>query len=301
MPALDQLPDEILFYIFSYLHVDDLLPLSRTSRRLRDLACDPVLHLHRLHTASSIVSYALTNRPSRSALSPPNAWIWLSKTNVLSKQISRSLTRIRLSHELERRPTDQELVARAILPATCTSYSSAISPALIQSHQAIQKQQLREGLGRKLGRRPSVASLVSLNILPEECARRTVSPTIFAKRRQIVRESLKDGLRAWVQGRGLQAQRKAAEEQEFSERRTVKSLAQRFAAKKLAAELEESTDRIELEKRRVQARWGREAEIARRKEEKRASANGGCSQPTRAHVLGLKRFWEDAISRAAIS
>jgi hypothetical protein len=126
-----------------------------------------------------------------------------------------------------------------------------------------------------------------------------MSPTIFTKRRQIMRESLKDGLRAWVEGRGIQAQKRKADELEFTERRTVKSLAQRFAAKKLAVDLESSSGRIDLEKRKAQARWGREVEVARRKEEKRANSNTGCSHPTRAHVLGLKRFWEGVIRSAA--
>lgn len=292
---LEQLPDEVILHVMSFLQVDDLLRLSRTCHKVRGLACDPVLHLERLHDASYTVETALARRPTRAAISPPNAWIWLSKTNVLSRQISKSLTKIRLSHNLERRPDVQDLVARAILPATCTTYSSSVSPALIQSQRAIQKQRLKDGLGRKLERRPSVQSLVSMNILPKECANRRMSPTIFAKRRQVIRESLKDGLRAWVEGRGIQAQKRKADEMEFAERRTVKSLAQRFTAKRLAVELEDRRDCVEVEKRRAQARWGRELEVARRKEERRADVNGGCSHPTRAHVLGLKRFWESVI------
>lgn len=291
---IQQLPPEVVLRILSFLHVDDLLQLSRTCHELRELACDPVLHLERIHSASYAVDRALARRPTRASISPPNAWIWLSKTNVLSKQISKSLTKIRLSHNLERRPTAQDLVARAILPATCTNYSSTISPVLIQSHRAVQKQRLKDGLGRKLERRPSVHSLVSLNILPQECASRRMSPGIFAKRRQVMRESLKDGLRAWVEGRGIQAQKRKADEMEFTERRTVKSLAQRFSAKKLAVELDSSTGRVGLQNRRAHARWGREVELARRKEGRRSS-NTGCPHPTRAHVLGLKRFWEGVI------
>ena len=284
--TLQQLPEEVLLHVMSFLQVDDLLRLSRTCHRLRDLACDPVLHLERLHYASYEVERALARRPSRAAISPPNAWIWLSKTNVLSKQISKSLCKIRLNHNLERRPKVQELVERAILPATCSTYSSTVSPALIQSHRAIQKQKLKDGLGRKLERRPSVHSLVSLNILPED-AKRGMSPTILAKKRQIIRETLKDGLRAWVEGRGIQAQKRKADEMEFAERRSVKSLAQRFTAKRLAVESEDRRGCVDIEKKNAQARWGRELEAARRKEE-----------PTRAHVLGMKRFWEGVIRSA---
>jgi hypothetical protein len=296
--ALDQLPAEVLLRILAFLEVNDLLQLSRTCHSLRDLACDPLLHLERLHRASSILAHALERRPSRASISPPNAWIWLSKTNVLSRQISRSLIRIRLSHNLEHRPDPQILVARAILPPSCTTYSSPVSPALIQSQQAIEKQRLKDGLCRKLERRPSVHSLVSMNIMPEECAKRTISPTIFATRRKVIRENLKDGLRAWVEGRGIQAQKRKADELEAAERSTVKALARRFTAKMLE-EQEGSADFLELEKKRAQAKWGREVEMARRREEKRTGTNGGCAQPTRAHVLGLKRFWEGVIRAAA--
>ena len=297
--SLADLPDEILLRILSFIHIQDLLQLSRTCHNLRTLACDPVLHLQRLHDALSTVSYALTHRPTRASLSPPNAWICLSRTNVLSRQISRSLTKIRLAHNLERRPSTHDLVLRAILPASCTTYSSMVSPALIQSHRAIQKQRLKDKLGRKLERRPSVQSLVSQNIMPEECARKVISPVIFAKRRQVIRESLKDGLRAWVEGRGLQAQRRKADELEFAERKTVKNLAKRFTAFRMAAEDEQATSHKNIEKGSGHAlrRFGREVEIARRRDERRDHA--GCSQPTRAHVLGLRRYWEGLIRAAS--
>lgn len=296
--ALEHLPAEVLLRILTFLEVNDLLQLSRTCHSLRDLACDPFLHLERLHRASFTLARALQHRPSRASISPPNAWIWLSKTNVLSRQISKSLIRIRLSHNLEHRPDAQILVARAILPPSCTSYSSPVSPGIIQSRQAIEKQKLKDGLCRKLERRPSVHSLVSMNIMPEECAKQTISPTIFAARRKVIRENLKDGLRAWVEGRGIQAQKRKADEIEATERSTVKALARRFTAKVLE-EQESNADCIELEKKRAQVKWGREVEMARRKEERRTGSNGGCAQPTRAHVLGLKRFWEGVIRTAA--
>ena len=295
--AIDQLPPEILLRVLSHLEVNDLLQISRTCHTLRDLACDPLLHLERLQYAHYTLSRALSHRPAKASISPPNAWIWLSKTNVLSRQISKSLIRIRLSHNLEHRPHPRDLVLRAILPPACTTYSSMVSPALIQSQQAIQKQRLRDRLSHKLDRRPSVTSLVSMNIMPEECARRTVSPAIFATRRRVIRESLKDGLRAWVEGRGIAAQKRKADEMESSERSTVKSMARRFTARKLAQEQEGRRDSVALEKQKAHARWGREVEVARRKEESRARQNAGCSHP-RAHVLGLKRFWEGVIRAA---
>ncbi|KIV80146.1 hypothetical protein PV11_07667 [Exophiala sideris] len=297
--SLDALPPEVLLSVFSYLDVSDLLQASRTCHALRDVACDPLLHLERLHHASYILSVALPRRPLKSSISPPNSWIWLSRTNVLSRQISKSLIRIRLSHNLEHRPSPRDLIERAILPSTCSTYSSPVSPALIQSQQAILRRRLKDGLGRKLGMRPSMDSLVSLNIMPEECLRRSVSPAIVATRRKVIRESLKDGLRAWVEGRALQAQKKKADEVEAAEKHTVKNLVRRYAARKLAVERAEKIDPVNLEKRKAQAKWGREVEVARKNEERRAAAHGSCAHPTRAHVLGLKKFWEGVIRAAA--
>lgn len=149
-----------------------------------------------------------------------------------------------------------------------------------------------DGLARKLERRPSMNSLVSLNIMPEECVRRSVSPVIVATRRRVIREGLKDGLRAWVESRALLAQKRKADELEAAERTTVKTLVRRFAARKLALELSENIDTVSLEKRRAQVRWGREVEVAKMDEERRAAAHGACAHPTRAKVLAMRRFWE---------
>ncbi|KAK5030277.1 hypothetical protein LTS07_002502 [Exophiala sideris] len=73
----------------------------------------------------------------------------------------------------------------------------------------------------------------------------------------------------------------------------------RYAARKLAVERAEKIDPVNLEKRKAQAKWGREVEVARKNEERRAAAHGSCAHPTRAHVLGLKKFWEGVIRAAA--
>lgn len=294
MPAtLAELPPEVLLCILTFVEVPDLLSLARTCHSLRRVACDPLLHTRRLHHSSYLLSLALAHRPAKSVISPPNAWIWLGKTHVLSRSISWSLARIRLGHHLEHRPSAHELVAKAILPASCTDYSSVISPVLIQSRKAVEMHRLKDGLGRKLERRPSVASLVSQNILPEECARGSVSPGLVATRRKVIRESLKDGLRAWVENRGVAAQKRRADELEAVERTNVKALVRRFAAKRQAIELEAQFDPVAMEKKRAQERWGRQATIRRSNEQRRS--DGVCAQPTRAHVLALKQFWEGVI------
>ncbi|KAK5956840.1 hypothetical protein OHC33_002329 [Knufia fluminis] len=291
--SLTDLPDEVLLHILSYLHVSDLLQVGRTCHLLRFLAADPVLHEERLRWASANLELSLSKRKTKASISPPNAWIWLSKTNVLSRSISKSLIKIRLCHSLERRPSTKELVARAILP----SYSAHVSPLLVQSQQSVYKNRLRDGLRRKLERRPSVNSLVSMNILPEECVK--VSPALVDARRRVIKESLKDGLRAWVETRGIKAQQRRAVELDESERRTVKALVRRLTARKLAEELDTQANRTSMEKKRAQARWGRALENQRIKDETKAASQGACIHPTRAHVFGLKRFWESVIRTAS--
>ena len=150
----------------------------------------------------------------------------------------------------------------------------------------MQRQRLRDGLGRKLERRPNVNSLVSMNIIPEECAKRRISPRVWEKRKQVIMESLKDGLRAWVEGTGVKVQMKKNEELEREERRTVKMLVRRFARGRGDGQ------GIEVEKSRAKARWGKEVEMQRRREAR-------CVEPTRAHVSGMKKMWEGIIRAAA--
>lgn len=292
---LTHLPEEILLLILSFLHVPDLLQCTRVCHLLRSLATDPILHSERLQWASHNLRRELQARRSRASISPPNAWIWLSRTYMLSRSIGKSLIKIRLSHNLQHRPSTRDLVARAILPSCAT----LVSPILVQSQRAVQKGRLKATLCRKLERRPSMNSLVSSNIIPEECARRTISPVLVETRRRVIKESLKDGLRAWVENRGLKAQQQRIAELNDTERTTVKALVRRLTARKLAAELENKVDSASLEKRRAQARWGRALETQRLKDERKSMNPGAdCLHPTRARVLGLKRYWEGVIRTA---
>ena len=132
-----------------------------------------------------------------------------------------------------------------------------------------------------------MTSLVSMNIMPEECARRRISPRVWEKRRQVIKESLKDGLRAWVEGTGVKVQMRKNEELEREERRTVKMLVRRFAKGR------SDVGGVEAEKLKAKVRWGREVEMQRRWEER-------CVEPTRAHVSGMKKLWEGIIRAAAV-
>lgn len=295
--SLTDLPEEILLLVLSFLQVPDLLQCTRVCRLLRGLATDPILHSERLQLASYDLRRRLSCRLSRASISPPNAWIWLSRTYMLSRSIGKSLIKIRLTHNLEHRPSTRDLVARAILP----SYTVLLSPVLVQSQRAVYKSKLKDTLSRKLERRPSMESLVSSNIIPAECAKRTVSPLLIETRRKVIRESLKDGLRAWVENRGLKAQQQRIAELNETERANVKLVVRRLTARELAEELENQVDSISLEKRRAQARWGRALEMQMLQDERKRKMRGtDCLHPTRAHVLSLRRWWEGMIRTTTV-
>jgi F-box-like/RPEL repeat len=309
MVQFASLPPEIILQIFAFLAVPDLLSLSRTSHNLRTLAVDPVLHAQRLHSASQTLAHYLPLRPSLDSIRPPNSFIYLTRTHLIARSISRSLITIRLSRKLSQRPDSMELVGRGILPKECTSYSSPVSPALISAHRSILRERLKNGLRRKLQRRPSAASLVELNILPEECARRggnAVAPGLVERRRRVIREGLKDGLRVWVERRAALMQRRKDE----GERLGVKGLVRRFTRRMAdAGEVGSAGSVVGMGKTKAQVKCGEEVEVASKRADRRrpaadaaaaaASGEGGHSQPTRSHVLGLRRFWEDVIKAAA--
>lgn len=295
---LTELPSEVVLRIFSHLQIPDLLQASRTCHTLHLLACDPILHTHRLRYASMSLSAALEHRLPKSKISPPQAWILLSKTNVISRRVSKSFIQFRLSRKLQHRPSVEDLIARAILPSSCANYSSPISPVLIQSHRALERSRLKAGLVRKLQRRPSVASLVSLNIIPEECVNRMVSPAILATRKRVIKEQLKDGLRAWTEGRMVGTPRKRfddgkTKQTEFS---TVRAMVNKFAS------LTDSTDWIDgnyqlASRKAVQSSFTREDEISS-SQKAQHGIEAGSSRPPRTNVRNLSRFWEGVIRTA---
>lgn len=116
------LPAEVLLRILSLLDVRDLLAVSRTSKVLRTLATDPLLHRYRLRVATLSLSHALTMRPDRvellsrrrplisltSAALAPSAYIY-SPIAVQQVQAYLSVRRLMAAHRLKRgidqRPT----------------------------------------------------------------------------------------------------------------------------------------------------------------------------------------------------
>lgn len=282
---LSTLPPEVLLSILQFLDISDLHNLRLTTPLLRRLACDPLLHLQRLHSVPPILSHKITHRPPRRSLAPPNATIYLTRTAVLSLRISKSLVRIRVNHALSTRPQATDLICRGVLPRAY----NVVSPGLVAVSVKVQRRRVRDVVGRKLEKRPSVGSLVQRCILPEECRPGLVSPVLVEARRRVMRERLKDGLSRWIQGRGVEAQKEMSDE--AAEGVSVRALVRRLQARRERVERRErEVDSVAVEKKRAQRAWGAEAE----KERERAR-----NQPTRAHVLGLKRFWEGVIRTAA--
>lgn len=343
---LSCLPTELLQEILLYLEVPDLLSLTRTSHTLRSLllsAPTPSTLFHsRLLNASATLAHSLTARPTLSSLSPPNATIYLNRTHLVARHISRSLVSIRLSRSLNQRPTAHDLVSRSILPQECATglFASPISPSLIQARRKLTRSSLKDKLGRKLERRPSVSSLVSLNILPEECSRGGVAPGLIEARRRVVKEKLKDGLRAWVERRArIAAGKKKRLEDAFDMeedlpgrdaqgRLSVKMLVRRFARwgqaderiiairsgeprhVKFVSEMQVSLHNsdsgrcaCDTHARFVKhKRWERPRPMVPSSipvNDRKGSYQGACVQPTRAHVLGLRRFWETVAKTSA--
>lgn len=122
-------------------------------------------------------------------------------------------------------------------------------------------------LNRKLLGRPSVETLVEKGVLPGECYVKgggCLAPSLVDTKRRVEKERVKDVLRHWV----AEWRRKGWESREGNGEQTpdVRRIARRFVRGGNMGERE--------------SRWGRCADENRRE------------MPTRAKVLGLRRFWE---------
>jgi hypothetical protein len=115
---------------------------------------------------------------------------------------------------------------------------------------------LKIKLNRSLQRRPSVEVLVRRNILPNEYLSHTIAPALISARRSIEKERVKDVLRRWVL--------------EWNSKGSVAAIS------------------VDSEQRRPDVRF-LIRRFARCQETMRTKKR---EEPTRAMVLGLRRFWE---------
>ncbi|KAH7410566.1 hypothetical protein BKA64DRAFT_661270 [Cadophora sp. MPI-SDFR-AT-0126] len=167
---------------------------------------------------------------------------------------------ISLSHSLPLRPSLADLMAHRIYITRTTLAARSLGRNLI-----------RIKLNRQLLKRPSAEELVQLGVLPRECWSRKsggtgMAPALVETKRRVERERVKDTLRHWVEEwrrRGSEAL-EARGVEEGGQKPDVRRMARRFGRDRDARE---------------GPRWG-----AQRRE--------GREAPTRAKVLGLRRFWE---------
>ncbi|KAK2599559.1 hypothetical protein N8I77_011302 [Diaporthe amygdali] len=148
--TLAVLPNEVLLHVLGFLDVSDLLSTSRTSHQFRSLALAPILHRLRLRHARNVLPPLLTS-PSRPTLKDlMHRSIFMTKTTVVSRRLSRSLTAIRLSRRLAARPEPETLVARSVLPPECVPFGS-VAPGLVAKKRAVEREQVRDGMRRWVG------------------------------------------------------------------------------------------------------------------------------------------------------
>lgn len=103
-------------------------------------------------------------------------------------------------------------------------------------------------------------------ILPAECYGQGVAPGLVGVKRRIEKERIKDLLRGWVEEWRRRGSEVVGRQNEGTQRINVRRMAKRFGR-------EGSVTR--------QVRWGAGAGTAQKME-----------IPTRAKVLGLRKFWE---------
>ncbi|TQS36942.1 hypothetical protein Golomagni_02598 [Golovinomyces magnicellulatus] len=116
--SLPMLPCELLLKIFCFLDIPDLLSLSRTMHYFRTISLDPLLHAHRLHFASIILSRAISSRPSLTELMARQ--VYITRTTKAALRLGRSFITIKLKRLLERRPSMDRLVELGVLPVECS-------------------------------------------------------------------------------------------------------------------------------------------------------------------------------------
>lgn len=104
-----------------------------------------------------------------------------------------------------------------------------------------------------------------------------VSPALVGTKRGLERERIKDRLRGWLSGRRREELEKRERDQV---ERSVESLVRRFTGR---SKVVEKVNEQRFRGSEKESRWGREAAVGEKRKR---------GEPTRAHVLGLRRFWE---------
>ena len=103
----------------------------------------------------------LPQRPPLSSLQPPVATIYLTRTHLAARKLSRSLLCIRLQRGLARRPKASTLVSQNILPSECCSlrrsgeviWGAGVAGALVERKRKLEREQMKASLRVRLERK----------------------------------------------------------------------------------------------------------------------------------------------------
>ncbi|KAH6714253.1 hypothetical protein BKA61DRAFT_735754 [Leptodontidium sp. MPI-SDFR-AT-0119] len=226
---------------------------SSSSPNLPTLPSELLLHILSFLDIPDLLTLTRTSHPLRSLSLDP--LLHIARLHRAS---------ISLSHSLPLRPSLADLMAHRIYITRTTLAARSLGRNLI-----------RIKLNRQLLKRPSAEELVQLGVLPRECWSKNggglgLAPALVETKRRVERERVKDTLRGWVEEwrrRGSEAL-EGRELEQGGQKPDVRRMARRFGR-----------DREGRDRDLGGQRWG-----AQRRERREA--------PTRAKVLGLRRFWE---------
>lgn len=256
LASLSAICDELLLLILRFLDIPDLLALSRVRTPPRTTSA-----------AETLTCTLQTSQHLRALARDPLLHAY---------RLHRASAR--LSEHLPQRPS-----LSSLRPPSGRIYLS-------QTHilaRSVSRQLISISLKRSLSRRPPASSLVEHNILPEACYGRGkggLAPGLVGAKRSVERERVKDSLRGWLEGKRERVERER-QSGRGEEERSVRGLVRRFTAWRGAAgDVPPAPERTaagsgSAEVRVRQARWVPASKRPR-------------DEPTRAHVLGLRRFWE---------
>ncbi|KAK9446522.1 uncharacterized protein V1518DRAFT_423718 [Limtongia smithiae] len=194
IPPLLALPNELLTAVLLHTDIPDLLALSRTCRRLRDVALDTHLHRVRLliQTPPRLAVF-VARRPAESDLRARHilpAMRGLSpRFHAAAATLRLALTKNALARKLAVRPRLDELIQRGVYPVT----DARVSPVLALRCKELERAKVRNTLERELSmawqrfrvglgsggyQRCDVKTLVRrFTYRKHEVARRDVAPT----------------------------------------------------------------------------------------------------------------------------
>lgn len=153
-----RLPTEVIQRILFFLDVDSLLVLSRTSKGLRALATDPVVHIRRLRSATSLLEYALSRR--------------ITQADLLRRRPTPLIALGRRNPPPQHQPTPHPLpppVMNADDSVNAPRYlNSPTSAAQLQAYISVSRLLIKHSLRRKLQKRSTLVTLVEKGFVDTE-------------------------------------------------------------------------------------------------------------------------------------